>query len=177
MAALQIAHPRYSPRYPPPPPKCTVNPPPPNTAPWGYHLWIHLCPHSPAQLSHRISHAQTVNDNSVRAFYIPYTQFLPLALPTCDVTHSLSLLLPQQRRLLTHPPPRMFLGGKNVALPCFLFLSCLPKISACFTGLLRTMSLKSMRKHHTLFFLTSNYIHSSAAQNIIARNIEWIFLN
>ena len=85
-----------SPTHPFPPP------PPRPTGPWGYHLWIHLCPHSPAWLSHRILHTQTVNDNSVRAFHIPYTQFPPPTIPTCDVTHSLLPLLPQS--LHNHPP-------------------------------------------------------------------------
>lgn len=60
----------------------------PLTGPWGYHLWIHLCPRGPAQLSHRILHTQTVNDNSVRAYHIPYSEFPP---PTTSI-HSMLML-------------------------------------------------------------------------------------
>lgn len=60
----------------------------PLTGPWGCHLWIHLRPRGPAQLSHRILHMQTVNDNSVRAYHIPYSEFPP---PTTSV-HSMLML-------------------------------------------------------------------------------------
>lgn len=103
-----------SPTHPFPPPS------PRPTGPWGYHLWIHLCPHSPARLSHRILHTQTVNDNSVRAFHIPYTQFPPPTIPTCDVTHSLLPLLPQS--LHNHPPQSWM---ARIQLFCLLLLSVL----------------------------------------------------
>lgn len=60
----------------------------PLTGPWGCHLWIHLCPRGPAQLSHRILHTQTVNDNSVRAYHIAYSEFPP---PTTSIHNMLML--------------------------------------------------------------------------------------
>lgn len=109
--------------------------PPKPTGPWGYHLWIHLCPHSPAQLSHRISHTQTVNDNSVRAFHIPYTHFPPLTISKCSVTHSLTLLLHHQR-LPVHPTPQLARVASILLIPAASFFSSSFNLSVkCLGGL------------------------------------------
>lgn len=63
--------PAHSPLPTPPPPSSPLAPPPtPSPVPGATICEFISGPVAPAQLSHRISHAQTVNDNSVGAHHI-----------------------------------------------------------------------------------------------------------
>lgn len=67
----QAVSPAHSPLPTPPPPSSPLAPPPtPSLVPGATICEFISGPVAPAQLSHRISHAQTVNDNSVGAHHI-----------------------------------------------------------------------------------------------------------